>query len=169
MDFIALDGSVSLSLDVSDARVDGANQTLSWPVALQPWQSGDQLMLRVREVPDCSNGTVVPNPGADPGLVADCETLLAVKDALRGTGTLNWSVDVAIAEWDGIRVEDGRVISIILVEKGLTGTVPAQLAELTGLEELRLSGNRMTGCIPPSLRDVAVNDLDDLGLADCAG
>ena len=33
---------------------------------------GDQLMVRIREKP-CSNGTVVANPSANPGLVSDCE------------------------------------------------------------------------------------------------
>ena len=46
--FIALDGSVSLSLNVADATVDAATDTLSWMVASQPWQSGDKLMLRIR-------------------------------------------------------------------------------------------------------------------------
>ena len=51
VDFIALDGSVSLSLDVADATVDAANNTLSWPSASQPWHSGGDLMLRIREAP----------------------------------------------------------------------------------------------------------------------
>ena len=46
--FIALDGSVPLSLKVADATVDSANDTLSWTVSSQPWQSGDKLMLRIR-------------------------------------------------------------------------------------------------------------------------
>ena len=49
VDFIALDGSVSLSLDVADATVDIASNTLSWPVVSQPWQNGDKLMVRIRE------------------------------------------------------------------------------------------------------------------------
>ena len=49
VNFIALDGSVSLSLQVANATVDAANRTLSWAVDSQPWQSGDQLMLRIRE------------------------------------------------------------------------------------------------------------------------
>ena len=49
LDFIELDGSVSLSLAIDDATdTDG---TLSWPVPTQPWENGDQLMLRVRRVP----------------------------------------------------------------------------------------------------------------------
>ena len=116
--------------------------------------------------PPC--GKAVPDYLDNHGLVLDCKALLAVKDTLRGDATLNWSVDVAMADWDGVRVEGGRVVALNLDNKSLTGTVPARLAELTRLEELRLSGNRLTGCIPPSLRDVAVNDLEDLGLADCA-
>ena len=49
VDIIELDGAVSLSLDVADATVDGANGTLSWGVASQPWEDGDLLMLRIRE------------------------------------------------------------------------------------------------------------------------
>ena len=46
--FIALDGSVPLSLKVADATVDAANDTLSWTVVSQPWDDGDKLMLRIR-------------------------------------------------------------------------------------------------------------------------
>ena len=49
VNFIALDGSVSLSLQVANATVDAANRTLSWAVGSQPWQSGDKLMLRIRK------------------------------------------------------------------------------------------------------------------------
>ena len=49
LDFIELDGTVSLSLDVVDATVDSANDTLSWSVASQPWEDGDKLMVRIRE------------------------------------------------------------------------------------------------------------------------
>ena len=97
-------------------------------------------------------GLAVPGHADNPGLVQDCEALLAAKDALRGTATLNWSVDVAIAEWDGVRTRGtGRVTDITLVQKSLTGTVPAELAELTGLQYLWLNLNQLTGTIPPEL------------------
>ena len=51
LDFIALDGKVSLSLDADEATVDAANNTLSWPVSYQPWKSGDKLMLRIHDSP----------------------------------------------------------------------------------------------------------------------
>ena len=49
LDFIALDGSVSLSLVADDATIDDANNTLSWTVAEQPWHDGDKLMVRIRK------------------------------------------------------------------------------------------------------------------------
>ena len=48
LDFIELDGTVSLSLLIDDATVDAANNTLSWSVSPQPWDDGDKLMLRIR-------------------------------------------------------------------------------------------------------------------------
>ncbi len=51
VDFIELDGTVSLSLDVAAATVDAANDTLSWSVESQPWHDGDKLMVRIREAP----------------------------------------------------------------------------------------------------------------------
>ena len=49
LDFIELDGSVSLSLLVDEATIDAANMTLSWSVSSQPWEDGDKLMVRIRE------------------------------------------------------------------------------------------------------------------------
>ena len=107
----------------------------------------------------------------DPDLLADCEALLPTKDTLRGTAALNWNKGHPIDLWDGVTVEGTprRVTKLELPSTSLTGSIPAGLAKLTGLEELRLSGNSLTGCIPPALRDVPTNDLDDLGLPDCAG
>ena len=52
IDFIALDGSVSLRLDFDDAvevSEDDGTQALSWGVCEQPWQDGDKLMIRISE------------------------------------------------------------------------------------------------------------------------
>ncbi len=169
VDFIELDGTVSLSLHADDATVDAANDTLSWSVASQPWHDGDELMLRVRRGP-CWNDTAVPNPANNPGLMRDCVNLLAAKDTLRGAATLNWGVDTAISDWDGVTVAGtpGRVTSLVLVEKSLTGQIPATLGNLTYLENLLLANNQMIGCIPPALKNIDENDLADLDLADCA-
>ena len=48
VDFIALDGTVSLTLNAGAATADAAAGTLIWPVASPPWKAGDKLMVRVR-------------------------------------------------------------------------------------------------------------------------
>ena len=50
LDFIALDGSISLSLHTDDATLDPDSNTLTWSVSEQPWHSGDKLMLRISQV-----------------------------------------------------------------------------------------------------------------------
>ena len=47
VDFIELDGTASLSLYADHATVDAANDTLSWSVASQPRDDGDELMVRL--------------------------------------------------------------------------------------------------------------------------
>ena len=47
LDFIELDGSVSLSLPASSATEDATAGTLTWSVSDQPWHNGDLLMLRI--------------------------------------------------------------------------------------------------------------------------
>jgi len=62
IDFIALDGTVSLRLDFDDASEigEGASRALSWNVCEQPWSEGDLLMLRIAaHVPD--NGVQATN------------------------------------------------------------------------------------------------------------
>ena len=142
----------------------------------------------------CANGTAVEDPSVNRPLVHDCEALLASKDSLAGTATLDWSADTAISEWEGITTggTSTRVSELDLSSKSLTGSIPSDLGtlfELTTLDlssnsltgdiprelgllynlvELRLSGSSLTGCIPVALEDVATNDLSSLNLLYCA-
>ena len=141
--------------------------------------------------PPC--GLAVSDQANTPGLMRDCMTLLGAKDTLRGTATLNWSVDTAIGSWDGITAggTPSRVTQVVLPSESLTGSIPAglgtlfelthldlssnsltgeiprELGGLSNLEELRLSGNSFTGCIPSGLKDVPTNDLSSLNLLYC--
>lgn len=49
VDFIALDGTVTLQLNVDDATpaMDEDRHILTWDINSQPWQAGDKLMLRM--------------------------------------------------------------------------------------------------------------------------
>ena len=117
---------------------------------------------------DCASDGAVPDPDNNPGLVSDCAALLAARDTLRGTATLNWSSDTAITEWEGVylrgapqRVTQLSLQGMRLQGTGLTGEIPAQLGNLSGLVELNLSENQLTGEIPTELGNLSsLRDLD---------
>ena len=48
LDFIEMDGAISLSLAFNDAISDSEAGTFTWSVEKQPWESGDKLMIRIR-------------------------------------------------------------------------------------------------------------------------
>ena len=115
----------------------------------------------------CVRGTAVASPSSNPGLVKDCAILLAAKDTLRGTETLNWSADTAITNWEGITVSGtpSRVTRLELDRNTsgplygrritLTGTIPATLGGLSKLERLKLSRHQLTGTIPAELANLS--------------
>ena len=137
--------------------------------------------------------SAAPDQADNPALMRDCIALLAVKDTLRGTGALNWSVDTAISSWDGVstggtptrvtkvELDDESLTGIIPVgllelselthldlrDNSLTGDIPWELVWLSNLTEIKLSGNSLTGCIPVALKDVTTNDLSSLNLLYC--
>ena len=112
----------------------------------------------------CTAGTVVPEAANNPGLVAECDMLMAARDTLAGSGTLNWSQGTPIADWDGVTVEGTppRVVSLDLRERGLTGQIPATLGRLSSLTYLNLRSNQLTGTIPVQLGNLA--NLERLSL-----
>ncbi len=133
-------------------------------------------------------------PRGNPGLLADREHLVALRDVFEGGGTeLDWSPSRATADWAGVTVSGTppRVTGLSLAEHGLAGEIWGWLGNLTELTELRLDGNELTGsipsklslltqltdtylagndldgCVPPPLRRAANHDLDSLGLPSC--
>ena len=145
----------------------------------------------VQPPPAC--GLALPGTDYNNGFMRDCQALLAAKDGLRGTATLNWDTGTTIGSWDGLTTAGTptRVTKVLLPSKSLTGTIPASLgdiSELTHLDlssnsltgpipmeigqlddlvEVRLSGNSLAGCIPYGLKDVQTNDLASLNLLYC--
>lgn len=138
-------------------------------------------------------GVTVAVPVNNPGLRADREYLLALRDALAGTATLNWSPATPTGEWEGVRLAGTplRVSALDLADRGLdgevlgwlgdlawlrelrldgnrlAGTLPSKLAALTRLTHVYLAGNDLDGCVPPPLRNLAHSDLALLQLPDC--
>ena len=111
--------------------------------------------------PTCSNGGAVSDPGGNPGLVQDCETLLSIRDTLSGEGVdLNWQAYTPIEDWWGIsiggsprRVDGLGYPKPIGIELG--GTIPPEIGDLTGLKSIWLGGSQLTGPIPSELGNLA--------------
>ena len=115
----------------------------------------------------CTNGTAVPRPADNPGLVEDCVALLTAEITLAGSAILNWDADIPMTEWEGVRIggTPGRVQALELRGRDLTGQIPAELGDLSELRSLVLSGNYLTGltgAIPGALG--ALTNLERLSL-----
>ena len=179
-DFVRLDGEFRFG----SARHLGENPNGNWQLhltdhypiyggALRSWSikvyghSGTPV-----DTSTCATGGAVTNSSSNPGLVSDCETLLKARDTLVGTGTsLNWSATTPITSWDGVTLEGtpARVTELSLWNRGLRGTIPAGLENLTSLKALDLGTalefceggvcretdenerNRLTGMIPAAM------------------
>ena len=97
---------------------------------------------------------------------ADRAALVALYSATDGPNWVdntNWLTDAPLGVWYGVDADAaGRVVRIDLagqwdnetqeyISHGLRGELPAELAKLTELTTLRLSGNGLTGPIPSEL------------------
>ena len=139
--------------------------------------------------------TASPPPAGSPA--TDRAALVALYDATDGadwTDNTNWLSDGPLDDWYGVTTDaNGRVTTLDLSDNQLSGSIPAQLGNLSSLERLDLSGNQLSGEIPPELDNLADtltqwqfagnqfsgcvpeglaavqnSDLDSLGLEVCA-
>ena len=54
-----------------------------------------------------------------------------------------WPEDVQPMYWEGVEMENGRVVALELVHCGLTGALPVEIGQLTSLRQLNLSHNQL--------------------------
>lgn len=114
IDVIDRDGSARITLSVSNAAVDHRDEILRWNVPEQPWQAGDQLMLRIRP-----EGPVPPTPGPRPWIPAVLNlTATAGMDTYGGS-----QVSTVRLEWvKGDAIQSGiSPLSQVEVWDGTTG------------------------------------------------
>jgi hypothetical protein len=72
-----------------------------------------------------------------------------------------WNTDAPVGTWGGVGCLDGHVISLDLWKCGLTGEIPASIADLTDLEQVYLPNNDITA-IPKEIG--AMTKLEGLNL-----
>ena len=124
---------------------------LAWPLGV-----GAQTTTCTTTSVAVTGTTSTVDPLFQENLVADCNTLLGLKDTLRGTATLNWAEDLAMTSWDGVTLWlAGRVLRLNLNNRDLDGTIPAALGDLASLNTLTLHRNALTGPIPAELGNLS--------------
>ncbi len=85
---------------------------------------------------------------------ADRDALVALYDALDGPNwnlNDNWLSNAPLRQWYGVTIGAGRVVELDLSQNQLSGEIPAEIGQLTGLTNLDFFGNQLTGEIPPSI------------------
>ncbi|MCU0426182.1 MAG: FG-GAP-like repeat-containing protein [Candidatus Kapabacteria bacterium] len=102
-------------------------------------------------------------------LQADSIALVAffrVTDGTQWTTRNNWLSSLPVQFWSGVGVQNARVTALNLPSNALNGSLTAataQLATLTGLQTLNLSGNQLPGELPATIG--AMRSLRNLNLS----
>ena len=117
----------------------------------------------------CSNGEFIDDPGAHPGLVADCQILVSFANSRIEANQVfddhplrQWATGPQrkLVDWAGVTVRDDRVRAINLFESRLRGPLPVEFARLDALESLDLAFNNLSGSIPAEYGNLsALRDL----------
>jgi len=100
---------------------------------------------------DCATVTDVP--------AAECEALVALYVSTNGAGwndSTNWLASPLVSRWYGVEVADGHVTYIELENNRMSGSIPAELDDLSALLSLNLSYNILSGNIPAELGNLSV-------------
>ena len=92
----------------------------------------------------------------------DRAALVALYNATSGpnwANNSNWLSDAPLGEWYGVTtIANGRVFQLALSDNRLSGTIPANLQDLTQLRTLDLAINHLTGPIPAGLGNLSQMD-----------
>ena len=104
---------------------------------------------------------------------ADMSVLKALYESTGGDGWTDrggWLGGPVLDEWYGVTADTlGRVTALDLSRNGLAGRLPASLAALTHMTELRIADNaELSGRLPLALADLALRALHYAGTDLCA-
>ena len=99
----------------------------------------------------------IDDPGTSPA--TDREVLEALYEATDGPNWVNndnWLTDAPLGEWYGVETDGaGRVTSLVLSGNQLSGAIPPELGQLASLQYLGLNHNQLSGVIPAELGSLA--------------
>ena len=92
------------------------------------------------------------------------ELLYRNADGPNWSVSAGWLTDAPLAEWHGVETDAaGRVVELGLRRNGLSGSLPAELGQLSNLRRLDLAVNGLSGSIPSELGGLDRLERFDLG------
>ena len=86
--------------------------------------------------------------------IQDSLALVDLYNSTNGPGWFtqgNWLTSAPLRSWNGVKVINGRVVSLTAENNNLIGTIPSSLGNLTNLRNLFVRYNHLTDTIPAQL------------------
>lgn len=88
----------------------------------------------------------------DSSRTLDSLSLVALYEATNGDNWVDsWDLNAAMNQWKGISIHQDRVTTLVLKNKNLSGSIPAEMGQMDKLTIIDLRENDLTGSIPPEI------------------
>ena len=105
--------------------------------------------------PSKDDGTRTPDEEGDVGVLRTWRSMCPELQE-------RWPEAARPEHWEGVTMENGQVVQLVLEDFDLTGAVPAEIGRLSALTELHLGDNQLTS-VPAEIGQLAVLEVLDLG------
>ncbi len=156
---VAIGGANASSLNLTN--IQEADFGLYYCQISNPNVSG--LILR-------SLSDIIGNPFLSEILTSDYYILLNLYNNTNGAGwNTTWDLALSPTSWDGITLENQRVVAIDLANNNLLGTLASDLGLLDSLQTLDLGTNELSGVLPAELGNLSALTTLDLGTNELSG
>ncbi len=106
-------------------------------------------------------GLTAQMPKANPAVACNTQDSLALVALFNALDGNNWYhndywLNDSVYKWYGVTINTAGVVSsVTLKNNNLSGTIPAEIGDFTGLLTLNLAENHLTGTIPSSITNLA--------------
>ena len=91
------------------------------------------------------------------GQVTDQEknVLIDLYNSAKGDSwIIKWDLNAPVSTWEGVTLENNKVVSVNLMNNNLKGSIPNSIGDLKNLKVLNLALNNIGGSIPESITEL---------------